>query len=128
MAQTRLDLANRTPSYLVLVPEMLVAHDIALTISDFDAGAVVICARSKGEAVAALYLVSTLEIAFIADCPGVFLGSDLHSHILAKGGRVVMLGVEAERKGPTSVFDVLCQPFDTEAVIAKLRAGHPCFG
>ena len=114
----------RTRSYLVLVPEAVIATDLAQTIALFDPGAEVICVRSMVEAEAALPLVDAVEIAFVAGCPSRFVDSALHRGIAERGGRVVMLGIEAEVAGPTPVFDVLPQPFDTDAVLTKLMAGH----
>jgi len=45
-----------------------------------------------------------------------------------RGGRVVLLGVEAEAAGPSPVYDVLPQPFDTDAVLATLLNGLSRFG
>lgn len=108
-------------SYLVHVTERVVALDIAQTITDFDPTSKVICATSMAEAEAALSSIGSVELAFVAGCPSRFVGSVLHRGLLERGGRVVLLGIEAEDAGSSPVFDVLSQPFDTDAVIAKLR-------
>lgn len=122
MSESHPSCLAKTRSYLVLVPEMLVAQDIALTIADFDPAAEVICAKSQHEAQAALGRVGALTLAFVSDRPSTFVQSPLASAIAERGGRVVMLGIEAENTGPTETFDVLHQPFDTDAVMAKLSA------
>lgn len=117
----------RSRNYLVQVTEAVVAFDIAQTITDFDPASEVICVRSFAEAEQALSTIGTLEIAFVADCPGRFVGSALHRRLVERGGRVVLLGLEAETTGPTPMFDVLAQPFNTDAVLAKLHAGSAAF-
>lgn len=117
-------MTNRCRSYLVLVRETLVACDLAQTIVEFDPQARVICATSVEEAEAALADLTSVEIAFVAEGPTRFAGTPLHVGLTIRGGRVVLLGLEAEDHGPSSVFDVLMQPFNTDAVVAKLRAGH----
>ena len=114
---------NRCRNYLVLVTETLVACDLAQTIADFDPCAQVICANSAEEAEEALACLASIEIAFVAQGPTRFAGTPLHRGLTIRGGRVVLLGVEAEDHGPSSVFDVLMQPFNTDAVMAKLQAG-----
>jgi len=111
-------------TYLVLVTETLVAQDIAQTITDFDPASKVICAGSLAAAEVAVAAEHAIEIAFVAGNPGQFAQSALHRGLIARGSRVVLLGYEAEASGPTPVFDVLQQPFDTAAVVAKLLAGQ----
>ena len=119
---------SRFRTYLVLVTETVVAYDIALTISDFDRSAKVICATSMAEAEAAIAQTDSVEIAFIADCPTSFTGSALHHDLVVRRARIVLLGIDAEVSGPTPAFDVLEQPFDTDAVLAKLQAVPPSVG
>jgi hypothetical protein len=106
-----------------MVPEALVAEDLAETIAEFDRSAEVICARTNDAAAAALKALGTVEIAFVASTPSGFIGSALHADIVQRGGRVVLMGVEAECAGPTGLFDVLAQPFDTDTVMLRLRSG-----
>ncbi len=116
------DLLSRSRAYLVLVTETVVACDIAQTISDFDTTAYVVCAATISEAEAAMTDLESVEIAFVAGCPRKFDGSALHRDLVMRGARIVLLGIEAEVVGPTPAFDVLSQPFDTDAVLAKLQA------
>ena len=122
MSDTTIHPVSVRRTYLIVVSEMLVAQDIAQTIADFDAAADVIFAKCTAEAEAALAWSDTVAIAFVASRPQNFVGSTLAGAISARGGRVVLLGVEAEATGPTSGFDVLSQPFDTDSLIARLRA------
>lgn len=128
MAYLDLEPMIRSRSYLVQVTERVVAHDIAQTIAEFDSGSDVICAHSMAEAEAALSSIDSVEVAFVAGCPNRFVGSSLHRGLVERGGRVVLLGIEAEVNGATPVFDVLAQPFDTAAVLATLAASHPKLG
>ncbi len=123
MALCSPDYMTLTRSYIVIVPETLVAEDLAETIAEFDRAAEVICARTDAAAAAALKALGRVEIAFVASTPRGFVGSTLHEEIVQRGGRVVLMGVEAERTGPTGQFDVLAQPFDTDSVLARLRSG-----
>ncbi len=91
-----------------------------MTIADYDRGARVIVVRMPADAEAALVDVSELKVAFVAARPSNFRGSSLERAIVQRGARLVMLGIEAESVGPTPDFDVLSQPFDTDAVLAKL--------
>ena len=118
----------RSCNYLVLVTETLIACDIAQIIAEFDTTAKVICAKSVAEAGDAVAALDSIEIAFIAGRPSSFGQTRLHSDLIHRGARIVMLGVEAENSGPTEIFDVLAMPFDTDAVLAKLRAGHTIIG
>jgi len=110
-------------AYIILVSETLVAQDIAQTIADFDPAAHVILVTNPAEIETALADVGSLSVAFIAGNPHSFVGSPVEQAIRARGGRTVLLGVEAETTGPTADFDVLAQPFDTDAVLNKLRTG-----
>lgn len=107
-------------NYLVLVSESLVAQDIAMTIAEYDATAHVITAITLSDAEVALANVTDLKVAFVKARPSNFRGSALDLAISQRGARLVMLGIEAESIGPTPDFDVLSQPFDTDAVLAKL--------
>lgn len=133
---------NAPPTYLIVMREVLIAQDIAQTIADHDPGAQVIIALTVAEAIAALEPVTELVIAFIADQPARFGQSVLSVAITARGGRVVMLGEDAETTGPNRNWDVLYQPFTTDAVIERLvcnaqgsswgpscgPSGRQCFG
>ena len=120
-----MSLSNANPSgpaqnYLIVMREVVIAQDLALTITDSDPGAQVIIAATEAEAVAALGSVQSLVLAFIADRPARFARSGLARAVAQRGGRVVLLGDEAEATGPTKAWDVLEQPFNTDAVLAKL--------
>ena len=106
--------------YLIVMQQVLVAQDLALTISDYDASAIVKIAGTHAEAEAALLNIAQMELAFVADAPSRFMQSSLAQSIRARGGRVILLGEEAEEDGPTQHWGVLNQPFTTDAVLQHL--------
>ena len=107
-------------TYLIVMQQVLIAQDLALTIADHDPRANVIVASTPAEAEAALAPVAHVVIAFVADAPSLFQESTLARTITARGGRVVLLGDEAEDIGPTPQWGVLDQPFSTDAVLKHL--------
>lgn len=107
-------------TYLVVLSQPLVAQDLALTIAEHDRSANLIVASTQAEAEAALIMVARLEMAFVADAPSYFMTTPLAYAIRARGGRIVLLGQEAEMAGPTQEWNVLDQPFTTDAVVKLL--------
>jgi len=108
------------PCYLIVMSQVLVAQDIAMTIRDHDPGATVIVATGVGHALVQLQPVSRLDLAFLTEHPTAFAGSPLARAIALRGGRTVLLGSDAENTGPNGDWDVLAQPFDTQALMARL--------
>ena len=109
------------PNYLVLMADGLVAQDLITTIKEHHRGAHVFLAETMDDALAAIRDVKFLVVAFVSARPSEFSGSALAEAIRARNGRVMLLGVEAERKGPSAEWDVLYQPFSTESVVAQLQ-------
>lgn len=114
---------DTTPTYLITMPEVVIAQDIACTITDHNPGATVIVAQTAAEAEAALATVAVLTLAFLAESPSTFAQSALAKSIARRRGRVVLLGDAAEAAGPTPDWAVLHQPFDTNAVLTILSQG-----
>jgi hypothetical protein len=108
------------PVYLVLIREVLIAQDIAETIAEHVAGAQVIVAGTAAQAITALTPIAAVVIAFVSERPATFAQSELNRAIASRGGRVVLLGVDAELAGPSSAWDVLYQPFTSAAVVAQV--------
>lgn len=115
-----LDTLNAPRTYLIVMKEVLIAQDLALTIGDYDADASIIIARTLAEAEAALTTVDEVALAFVANAPSQFVTSLLSRTIKERKGRVVLLGSEAEEVGPTRCWAVLNQPFSTDAVLKLL--------
>jgi hypothetical protein len=113
---------QRGQTYLIVMPDVLIAQDLELTIRDHDPQACVIWCKTAAGAAAALTPVASLSIAFLADQPRAFAKSHLASAIRERGGRVILLGEEAEATGPTQDWSVLHRPFSTAAVLAHLNA------
>ena len=110
------------PTCLVMMQDTVVAQDLALTISDCHPDARVIVAATPADALAQLAAVPQIWLAFVSARPRTFAQSAFAKAISARGGKVVMLGVEAEQAGPTVDWCVLPQPFTTEVVVRKLLA------
>lgn len=121
MSVSLISTTTNEPNYLVVIDEVLIARDIALTITDQEPEASVLIASSLTEAEEALSKVSNLVLAFVNVRPRTFAESALAQAISKRGGRVVLLGYEAEAVGPNPLWDVLMQPFDTAAVLARLN-------
>jgi hypothetical protein len=110
-------------TYLIVVGELLIAQDLALTIGDHDSTADVILASTLPQAKAALASVPHLRHAFVAASPDAFVESGLDQAIRQRGGRAILMGVEAEAAGPSPGWDVLPQPFTTDCVLALFAKG-----
>jgi hypothetical protein len=108
------------PAYLIVLRHVVGAQDIALTIADFDGGAAVVRAASADEGLVALDGVARLAVAFVAEGPRRFAGSALQGAIARRGGRVVLIGEEAEAEGEAAGYAVLARPFASAAVVAHL--------
>lgn len=107
-------------AYLIVLRHVVVAQDIALTLSDHDPGAPVLLATATTEALRLLEGAPCLRVAFVAEAPALFAGSSLEAAIAARGGRPVLIG-EAAEADPMG-FAVLLRPFTTAAVLVHLRA------
>lgn len=107
-------------TYLIVLRELLIAQDLASTITDRDPTARVLLAATPDEGLAALAAIPRLTAAFVSATPADFASSLLGAAIRARHGRVILLGVEAEASGPSTDWDVLVQPFDTVAVLGVL--------
>jgi hypothetical protein len=121
-----MDVAARDPSgpatYLIVLRHVLVAQDIAMTIAEFDPAAQVILTDSAAEAVERLSGVDRLAVAFVGQGPEAFRASPLSQTVARKGGRVVLMGEEAEAHGEAQGFAVLTRPFSTGSILVHLSA------
>lgn len=111
---------TRADTYVIVLRELLIAQDLAQTITDRDPAARVILAATPDEAVIALSDVARVVVAFVSAAPSEYIASSLGPAIKARRGRVILLGCEAEGVGATQDWDVLPQPFDTNAVLGVL--------
>ncbi len=122
-------LLSHTPTYIIVMRDVLIAQDLSLTIGDHDPGARIEVASSLTEAEAIVARLTQIVMAFIVEAPRKFRHSDLSRAIAERGGRVVLLGDDAEDGGPTPDWDVLYRPFSTDEVLARLtRWDRPQLG
>ena len=115
----------KVPCYLIVMSQVLVAQEIAMTIRNLDTGAKVFIATDRGHAVAQLQSVSRLDLAFLSKHPFAYEGSSLSRAIELRGGRAILLGSDAERASPTKDWDVMEQPFDTQALMGHQTSYQP---
>lgn len=117
--------AGDPATYLIVLRHVLVAQDIALTIAEFDPGARVVTAASVAEAMSLLPSVERLVMAFVGRGPDAYRASPLAQAVKDRGGRVVLMGEEAEEEGEAQGFAVLARPFGTGNIMAHLD-GERC--
>lgn len=110
-------------TYLIVLRHVLVAQDIALTIADVDPQARVVTAASEAEALSKLSGVDRLAVAFVGQSPRAYEGSALAEAVGRCGGRVVLLGEDAEAEGAELGYAVLVRPFSTGSILSHLVDG-----
>ena len=111
------------PAYLIVLRHVLVAQDIAMTIADVDPQARVVTAASEAEALSKLDGVERLAVAFVGQSPRAYEGSELAEAVGRCGGRVVLLGEDAEAEGAAMGYAVLVRPFSTGSILSHLVDG-----
>jgi hypothetical protein len=110
-------------TYLIVLRHVVVAQDIAMTITDMDPEARIVTAASEAEALPRLAGVEHLAVAFVGQAPRAYQDSALARAVLARGGRVVLMGEEAEAEGAALGYAVLVRPFSTEGILQHLAGG-----
>ena len=113
--------ANGPGIYLIVLRHVVVAQDIAMTIAEFDPEARVVTAASGAEALPLLEGVERIAMAFVGKGPEAFRASLLARAVAERGGRVVLMGEEAEAEGEAQGFAVLVRPFSTGNILAQLH-------
>jgi hypothetical protein len=112
----------RRDIYLIVVENYVVSTDLAQTVAEYDPGALVIVKTSMQAAEMALQFVEKVCLAFVEAGPARFAASALAVQVEAKGGRVVLLGDEAEASaaaaGSEGEWSILPRPFSTDQVVA----------
>lgn len=112
-------------AFLIVLDDSIVAQDLAETVSEHDPAAGLIPCRTLDEAIAALAHVERIAVAFVEAGPAEFAASPLAGLIAAKGGRVVLIGDDAEDSARMCGHAVLQRPFSTEMVLALLADPVP---
>ena len=107
-------------TYLIVLRHILVAQDIAMTINEFDPAAQVIAATSSAEAEERLSGIDAITLAFVGQGPDSYASSSLSRAVAQRGGRVILLGEEAEAQGEAHGFAVLARPFTTANILSHL--------
>ena len=106
--------------YLVIEPNPLLMLDLAEMLEFEDEQAVVIAERNAGAALALVNSVESIKLALVAAGPGDFDNSALAQVIRQKGGRVVLMGDQAEAFGEEMGYSVLHRPFSQSQFLAML--------
>jgi hypothetical protein len=109
--------------FVIVLSEVLIAHDIELVIGDVRPDATVIVARTLDEAAGRVPSDARIEIAFVAAAPAAYRASHLAALVSASGGHVVLLGQDAATGAAgddTCTSSVLHFPFTRDHVIAHL--------
>ena len=107
-------------TYLIVLRHILVAQDIAMTVSEFDPTARVVTVTSPAEAEERLKDIDAIALAFVGQGPDAYASSSLSWAVARRGGRVILLGEEAEAQGEAHGFAVLSRPFTTANILSHL--------
>lgn len=103
-------------AFLIVAKDVIVAQDLAATITDNRPGAQVLLARSLETGAEALAGVAMIDTAFVAAEPEAFEGSRLAGCLVARGAQVVLMGVLSTRPARSARWTMLPFPFRTEDV------------
>ncbi len=108
--------------YLIFLNQFVVAQDIAGAIAEYDPRGSAYIVTSLSEAMEVVTRARQIRVAFLAQDPKTFAGSELAVAIAARGGRAVLIGEAAEMAAPDARWSVLQRPFLTDAVLAQLQS------
>ena len=115
-----MDEADRMPTVLIVLGEVLVAQDIAESIREKFAEAAIHVSSDIEEATMRLAHVERLDFAILGMGAQDFERSPLADAIAARGGKVILTGLDAEYDGDVAAWPVLMQPFTSESVWSLL--------
>lgn len=107
-------------SYLILVQSMIVTLDIRLAIADAVPFADIVVVHDAAEAGRTLDGMESIHVAFLELAPDSDACLSLGQVVRRLGGRVVLLGDEAEDLGPRQDWTVLERPFTNGCILAAL--------
>lgn len=113
--------------YLIAVEDFVVAQDLSDTVREAVPAAVIVTAPGCAAALAAVADQPHLALAFVEAGPDRVAKLRLDEAIRARGGRLVLLGGEAEDAWDSGaatgrLWPVLIRPFSSQAVRSLLRA------
>ncbi len=114
-----------THTYLLLMDAGLVACDLTQIILGFDPGASVTLTQTVGAALAHAGDDTRLIVAILDLGPDAARSSGLARMVSDRGGRVILIGDEAEMQAGSHDWPVIERPFSTESVLSVLGTDHP---
>lgn len=112
-------------TYLLLMEAGLVACDLTQIILAFDPGASVTLAPTVEAALAHAGDDVRLLSAILDLGPDAARSSGLARMIADRGGRVILIGNDAEMLAGSHPWPVIERPFSTESVLSVLGTDHP---
>jgi hypothetical protein len=117
---------DATATYVVMSQDYVVLTDLCDTILEFDPAAHLLHATTLASAIAFISSSERIAVAILEAGPGRISQTGLDTMVRAKGGRLVLLGSDAEEEdeagAPPTRWTVLTRPFSAEAVCTILSA------
>ncbi|SPH23470.1 hypothetical protein DEA8626_02533 [Defluviimonas aquaemixtae] len=111
--------------YLIVVRDRVVLQDLVDTVREFDRNALVLARSNCTDAIEALKTRGRLKLAFLEAGPGCVSRSRMDVVIGDRGGKLILLGNEAESEleaddREAQRWPLLTRPFTTQAVLRKM--------
>jgi hypothetical protein len=115
-------------TYLVVVADFVVLQDLADAIRGFDPEAVILTHNARADALASLEAHDRISVAFVEAGPELVEASKLDVAVEQRGGRLVLLGDDAEAEleaGSPLISDwlVMPRPFSNRTILNWLAPG-----
>jgi hypothetical protein len=110
-----------TRSYLILMDAGVIACDLTQIVLFYDPQATVTLVQTVAAAAAHVDGSARLTTAILWIGPGAAVASGLEAAIRAKGGRLHLIGDDAETEDEGERWSVILRPFSTESIIAVLK-------
>ena len=112
-------------SYLLLMEAGLVASDLTQIILAFDPGASIALAPTLDAALEHARDTERISSAILELGPDTATSSGLARLIADRGGRIILIGDDAEALAGKSAWPVIERPFTTELVTSVLGTDYP---
>jgi hypothetical protein len=125
---------NQPATYVVMTQDLVVLQDLSDTIAEFDPQADVFRAITLASAVDMIGSMERISVVFLEAGPGWITRAGVDAMVRARGGRLVLLGDDAEDESDaggdeTSRWTLLARPFSArtvcELIAASLGNGTP---
>ncbi len=110
-----------THAYMLVMEAGVIACDLAQIVLYFDPQATVTLVQGIASAMAHVERTSRLTTAILSIGPDAVSASGLDAAIRAKGGRLHLIGDEAENAPAQDRWSVIMRPFSTDSIIAVLK-------